>query len=57
MLNLIILIYLVLHSPAIIMVIIGFVKRRTKPLVARKLFILAAIYFLIGFGICTMLMT
>jgi hypothetical protein len=49
---LVIMIYLVCHLPAIIMLIIGLVKRKSNPKVAKILFILTAVYFLIGLGIC-----
>ncbi|MCP4522189.1 MAG: hypothetical protein GY827_10940 [Cytophagales bacterium] len=52
MLPLIITIYLFFHSPAIIASIIGLFQLKTKPQNAKKLFIFAGIYFLIGGGIC-----
>ena len=45
-------VYLVCHSPAILMIIIGFIYRKTKPKTAKILFIISAVYFLIGLGIC-----
>lgn len=50
--TLIALIYLVCHSPAIVMVIIGLVRLKSKPQLAKKLLILSGIYFLIGWGVC-----
>lgn len=44
--------YLVCHIPAIIMLILGFKRLKTRPENARILLILASIYFLIGGGIC-----
>jgi|GEM_PF-932702 len=51
-LPLIIIIYLVCHIPAIIMLILGLNRLKTRPDNARKLLIGAGIYFLIGGGIC-----
>ncbi len=55
--SLIVVIYLICHSPAIIMLIIGLRRRKTRPESAQKLFIAAGIYFLIGGGICGALLT
>lgn len=57
LLSLIIIIYLVCHSPAIIMLIIGLTRLKSKPENAKKLLIAAGIYFLIGGGICGALLT
>lgn len=54
---LIIIIYLVCHTPAIIMLIIGLNRLRTRPENAKKLLIAAGIYFLIGGGICGAMLT
>jgi hypothetical protein len=56
-LPLIIIIYLVCHTPAIIMLIIGLNRLKTRPENAKKLLIAASIYFLIGGGICGALLT
>lgn len=56
-LPLIIIIYLVCHTPAIIMLIIGLNRLNTRPENAKKLLIAAGIYFLIGGGICGALLT
>ena len=56
-LPLIIIIYLVCHSPAIIMLIIGLTRLKSRPENAKKLLIAAGIYFLIGGGICGVLLT
>jgi len=56
-LPLIIIIYLVCHSPAIIMLIIGLTRLKSRPENAKKLLIAAGIYFLIGGGICGALLT
>lgn len=53
---LLLLIYLILHSPAIIMLIVGLKRRKTKPESAKVLFIISGIYFLIGGGICGLLL-
>lgn len=45
-------IYLVCHSPAILCIIIGLFIRKKNPETAKKLFIFAGIYFVIGLGIC-----
>lgn len=57
LLPLIIIIYLVCHSPAIIMLILGLNRLKTRPENAKKLLIAAGIYFLIGGGICGALLT
>lgn len=49
--------YLICHIPAFILLIIGFVKLKKKPQVAKKLFIAALIYFLIGAGVCGALLS
>ena len=48
--------YLILHTPAIIMLIVGLYKLKTKPTLAKNLIIAAGIYFLIGGGICGVLL-
>lgn len=57
LLPLIIVIYLVCHSPAILMVIIGLIIKKKKPNAAKTLFIIAGIYFLIGAGVCGALLS
>ena len=57
LLPLILILYLLFHSPAIIMLIIGLNKRKTKPEASKKLLIIAGIYFIIGTGICGLLLT
>lgn len=54
---LIIIIYIVCHIPAIIMLILGLNRLKTRPENARKLLIASGIYFLIGGGICGALLT
>lgn len=49
--------YLMFHLPAIIMLIIGLRRLRTKPENAKKLLIAAGIYFLVGGGICGRLLS
>lgn len=44
--------YLVAHSPAIILLIIGLVIRKRNPKRSRIMLIIAGVYFLIGAGIC-----
>jgi hypothetical protein len=48
--------YLILHSPAIIMLIIAIRLRKSKPITSKTLFIITGIYFLIGGGVCGTLM-
>lgn len=50
--SLITMIYVVCHIPAIIMLIFALAYANSKPDVSKKLFIGAAVYFLIGGGIC-----
>jgi hypothetical protein len=56
-LSFIIIVYLICHSPAIILLIVGLNRLKTKPENAKKLLIIAGIYFLIGAGICGALLT
>lgn len=56
-LPIVIIIYLVCHIPAIIMLVIGLNRLKTKPDNAKKLLIAAGIYFLIGAGICGAMLT
>ncbi len=49
---LIFVITLVMMSPAIIMTIIGFAIRKKRPKPAKVLFIISAIYLIVGLGIC-----
>jgi hypothetical protein len=51
-----IIIYLIFHLPAIIMLLLGMTILRTRPGRAKKLLIAAGIYFLIGGGICGVLL-
>ena len=53
----IIIIYIVFHSPAIIMLTLGLNQLKIRPENAKKLLIAAGIYFLIGGGICGVLLT
>lgn len=48
----VIFVYLILHIPAFIMLVIGFFTLKKKPQTAKILFIIAGVYFLIGGGIC-----
>jgi hypothetical protein len=57
LLPIIIIIYLVCHIPAIIMLILGLNRLKTRPENAKKLLIAAGIYFIIGGGICGALLT
>jgi hypothetical protein len=52
----IILILLILLGVPIILSIIGLVLRKKKPKTAKVLFIIAAVYVLIGLGICGTIM-
>jgi hypothetical protein len=54
--SLIIIIYLVFHTPAIIMLILGLNRLKTRPENAKKLLTAAGIYFVIGGGICGVLL-
>ncbi len=47
-----IIIYLVCHIPAIILLILGLSRLKSRPENAKKLLIAAGIYFTIGGGIC-----
>lgn len=47
--------YLLLHIPAFVMLIVGLFIRKQNPVAAKVLFILTGIYFLIGGGICGLL--
>lgn len=49
---LILMIYLICHSPAIILLIMGLIRLKSRPENAKKLLIAAGIYFLIGGGVC-----
>lgn len=49
---LILVVYLVCHSPAIITTIIGLSKLKKNPSSAKKFLIFSGIYFLVGAGIC-----
>ncbi|MCP4522188.1 MAG: hypothetical protein GY827_10935 [Cytophagales bacterium] len=46
--SLVIIIYLILHIPAIIASIIGLFQLKSNPKRAKKLFIFTGIYFLVG---------
>ncbi|MDC1188325.1 hypothetical protein N8089_00890 [Flavobacteriales bacterium] len=48
--------YLFLHSPAIIMLVIAILQRKSKPITSKTLFIITGVYFLIGGGVCGTLM-
>lgn len=45
-------IYLVAHLPAIILLIIGLKRLKTKPKGAKIMLIISGVYFLVGAGIC-----
>ena len=51
-LSVIIIFYLVFHLPAIILLVVGLTRLKSRPENAKKLLIGAGIYFLIGGGIC-----
>ena len=44
--------YLILHLPAIILLIVGLVRLNQKKKNAKIFFIIAGIYFIIGAGVC-----
>jgi hypothetical protein len=48
-------IFLIIYSPAIILLIVGLVKLRKDPRVGKILLILAGLYVLIGAGICAVM--
>ena len=48
--------YLIAHSPAILLLLIGAFLRKRKPKTAKVLFIISGIYLLIGTGICGMIL-
>ena len=52
----VIMVYLVLHLPAIIMLIIGLARRKTKPKSSKTLIYIAIAYFIVGAGVCGSLM-
>ena len=52
---LILIAYVICHIPALIMLILGLVRLKSKPENAKRLLIGAGIYFLIGGGICAAL--
>ena len=49
-------IYLIFHTPAIVLLILGINRLKKKPEDARVLLIAAGIYFIIGAGICGSMM-
>lgn len=49
--------YIVLHIPAIVLLFIGLYLFRKRPILAKVLLIIAAIYFIIGGGICYSLLS
>jgi hypothetical protein len=55
-LHLIIGVYLILHLPAIILLIVGLVRRNRKKKNAKIFLIIAGIYFIIGAGVCGMIL-
>lgn len=48
--------YLIAHIPAFIMLIVGGALQNKKPKTSRILYILSGIYFLIGGGICGLML-
>ena len=48
---------LVLNLPALVSVIIGALRWKTKPDSAKKYFIFAAIYLVVGWGFCGLMMS
>lgn len=57
LLGLVIIAYLVCHIPAIITLIIGLARLKTRPENAKKFLIFSGIYFLIGAGVCGAMLT
>lgn len=54
--GLILLILFIMAGPPIILTVIGFSTKRNNPGTAKVLFILAAVYLIIGLGICGSMM-
>jgi hypothetical protein len=54
---LIITIYLISQIPAIVLLILGLRRLKSRPENAKKLLIAAGVYLLIGSGICGVLLT
>ncbi|MTB50679.1 hypothetical protein [Lewinella sp. W8] len=48
----VIMVYLVLHLPAIIMLILGLSWRKKKPKTSKTLIYVAIAYFIVGAGVC-----
>ena len=48
----VILVYLICHIPAFILLILGIRGLKKRPANAKKLLIIAGIYFIVGAGIC-----
>ena len=44
--------YFIAHIPAFILLVLGFVRLKTRPKNAKTLLIIAAVYFVVGGGIC-----
>lgn len=55
--DLIVFLYVIMHLPAIILLIIGFSIKKGSPNASKVLFIIAGVYFVIGAGICGMIMS
>ena len=47
-----VIIYLICHSPAFLLLLIGKYKEKHDPETSKTLYIIAATYFLIGGGMC-----
>lgn len=50
--QLMIILYFIFHFPAILMLIHGLKRLKTKPDIAKQFLIAAGLYFLVGAGIC-----
>ncbi|HET6224831.1 MAG TPA: hypothetical protein VFF27_01035 [Bacteroidia bacterium] len=57
LLFLFVLIYIICHIPAIVLLILGLVRLKSRPENAKKLLIAAGIYFIVGGGICGALLS
>jgi hypothetical protein len=57
LLGFLIIVYLICHLPAIITLIIGLRRIKTRPKNAKKYLIFSGVYFLIGTGICGALLS
>ena len=55
--TIILLIMLIMFGPPLLFAIIGFVQRKSNKRIAKIFFILAAVWLIVGGGICATIMT